>query len=129
MSVYSSGARKIPVVIATGDVDPEGIQVGLDHCDREVRQKEVPLMRRPRRTIVLVEEVRDGPRGKQIIAFVPQWKPDEAVSFPLELVPAKLRSGLQLDSILLAMVNVDAERGDDLFFDNFEEPPKEARPQ
>jgi CheY-like chemotaxis protein len=118
--------RRIPVVMSTAEVDPDAIVFALEYCDREVRRQEVPLSRRPRRSIVLIDDIREGPTGKQVIAFVPQWKADQAVSFPLTLVPEALQGHLKHDGMLLASVNVDAEAGDELFFENFELPPKEG---
>lgn len=117
--------RWIPLVMPTGTVDPDGIEAALERCDLEVRQHKVPITRRPRRAIVLVEEVRESPTGKQVVAFVPQWNPNEAVSFPLELIPEDLHSLVEPNATLLAAVNIDAESGDDLYFDEFERPPEE----
>ncbi len=117
--------RRIPLVIRTSDADPETLQRAFRLCDQEVRQKEIPLTRRPRRAIVLIDGTRKGPNAEEeVIAFIPQWNSEEAVLFPATLVPAQLHSSLEKGRMLLASVNIDAETGDDLFFEDFELPPR-----
>jgi len=91
-------------------------------CEREVLHADLATSRRPRRAIVLVNDILDQRRQKIVEAFVPQWNPHEAVGFPLELVPADLRPKVQPGTTLLASVNIDAESSADLFFGEFELP-------
>jgi len=76
----------------------------------------------------MVDEVVQSPSGPQVIAFVPQWHTNEAVSFPESIVPIRLRAELKKDRFLIARVNTDAELNEDLFFENFELPPDESLP-
>jgi CheY-like chemotaxis protein len=120
--------RRIPVLISTSEALPERIIRGLEACEREVVQNEIPISRRPRRALVMIDEVVQSPNGGQVIAFVPQWRANEAVSFPELIVPIRLRAQLKKDRFLIAWVNTDAELNEDLFFENFEQPPDETLP-
>jgi hypothetical protein len=111
--------RRIPLLIATSDMRPDSIIMGLKNCEREVVFHDVPLARRPRRALVLVEEV----VGDQVNVFIPQWNPNEVVSLPVAMVPEALRPHLQKGNFLVAWVNTDAEQVGDLFFDDFQLPP------
>jgi hypothetical protein len=117
--------RRIPVVLPTSEALPDRIIDGLVTCEREVIKHEIPIGRRPRRALVLIDEVWQG----QVIAFVPQWDPNEAVSFPESIVPAPLRPQLQKDQFLVAWVNTDADLNEELFFEDFELPSDETLPK
>ena len=120
--------RRIPVLIPTSEALPDRIIQGLEACEREVVLHEIPISRRPRRALVMIDEVVQSPNGGQVIAFVPQWRANEAVSFPELIIPDALRAELKKDRILIAWVNTDAELNEDLFFENFELPPDETLP-
>ncbi len=83
---------------------------------------DVPLERRPRRTLVLIEEV----IGDKVSVFVPQWDPNEMINLPVEMIPEALRSRLQTGNFLIAWINTDAEQVGDLFFDDFQLPPADG---
>jgi hypothetical protein len=121
--------RRIPILIPTSEALPDRIVRGLEVCEREVIKHEIPISRRPRRALVMIDEVVQSPHGRQVIAFVPQWDPNEAVSFPESIIPADLRSEVKKGRFLIAWINTDAELNEDLFFDSFELPPDEALPR
>ncbi len=56
---------------------------------------------------------------------MPQWDPDVPITFPESAVPESIRRHLRKDAVLLASVNTDAERREDLYFKDFELPPTE----
>ena len=91
--------RRIPVLISTSEALPDRIIRGLEACEREVVQHEIPISRRPRRALVMIDEVVESPNGRQVIAFVPQWRANEAVSFPEMIVPVALRAKTQKRSV------------------------------
>jgi hypothetical protein len=51
-----------------------------------------------------------------------QWDSKQEVGFPLDLVPKKLQAAVKPGKLLIAEVNIEAERQEDLFFDKFELP-------
>ncbi len=51
-----------------------------------------------------------------------QWNATQEVGFPLDLVPKELQVAVQPGNMLIAEVNIEAARQEDLFFDKFELP-------
>ncbi len=64
------------------------------------------------------------PRGdtKIVKVMMAQWNATQEVGFPLTLVPKKFHAGVKPGKLLIAEVNIEAARQEDLFFDNFELP-------
>jgi hypothetical protein len=117
--------RRIPVLVPGSELRPERIAQGFQQIDQEVIEKQVPLARRPRRALVEIHELVEGPRGRLLTAFVPRWREHEAIVIPEELIPADIRANLKKGTILLASINTEAERSEDLFFEDFELTPDE----
>lgn len=117
--------RRIPVLVPGSELRPQSIAQGFEQIDQEVIQKQPPLSRRPRRAFVEVDELVEGPRGRLLTAFVPRWREHEAIVIPEELVPTDIRASLRKGSILIASINTEAERSEDLFFEDFELTPDE----
>lgn len=116
--------RKIPVLIPGAEMRPSILAPSFQFCEREIRYNHIAISRKPRRSLVLVNDLVEQRQQKIVEAFVPQWNPHEAVGFPLELVPPKLQAEVRAGATLIASVNIDAESSADLFFDNFELPDK-----
>jgi hypothetical protein len=110
--------NKIPVLLSKDEVDSDSLVVALGRCKSEL-EGAIPIWRRPRRTLVRIDEVNQD----LVVAFVPGWNPNEAVRFPRALIPNPLQSTLRPDDRFFASVNTDAEKADDLFFENFEAAP------
>jgi len=109
---------KIPVLLPKDEVGPDTLVSSLIKCRSELRGA-IPQSRRSRRTLVRIDEV----TGDLVVAFVPAWNPDEAVRFPVSIIPMEYRSTLKGDDRFFAHVNTDAEKADDLFFQKFEPAP------
>jgi hypothetical protein len=109
---------KIPVLLPKDEVGPESLINSLIRCRSELGGA-IPQSRRPRRTLVRIDEVSGG----LVVAFVPGWNPDEAVRFPVSIIPTEYQSNLKGDDRFFAHVNTDAEKADDLFFQKFEPAP------
>jgi hypothetical protein len=60
-----------------------------------------------------------------LTVFVPRWREHEAVSLPEDMVPTDIRASLKKGSVLTASVNTEADRIEDLFFEDFELTPDE----
>jgi CheY-like chemotaxis protein len=117
--------RRVPVLIRGSEMRPRIIQSGIEAWEKEVIYKEIPVTRRPRRTFVVLDEIANAANGEMYTVFIPRWREHEAVSLPLDSIPIAVRPGLKKGSILLASVNTEAERIDDLYFENFETTPDE----
>jgi CheY-like chemotaxis protein len=113
--------EKIPVLLSKDDLDPDSLIAGLMKCKSELTGT-VPLSRHPRRTLIRIDEVAQE-RGI-VDAFIPAWNPNQAVRFPLSIIPGQYRSGLKPDDRFFAQVNTDAENAEELFFSGFEPAPK-----
>ena len=110
--------KKIPVLLSKDEVDSESLVAALWQCKSEL-EGVIPTSRRARRTLVRIDDVEQD----LVVAFVPAWNPNEAVRFPRSIIPEPYHSALKPDDRFFASVNIDAEKADDLFFDNFEAAP------
>lgn len=128
-SVLKYSIRKhrkfVPVLIRGSDLLPSVIQEGIGAWEREVISHELPVERRPRRTFVVIDEVANQANGLVYTVLIPRWREHEAVSLPQDSIPSDIRPELKKGSILIANVNTEADRIDDLYFDNFELTPDE----
>ncbi len=117
--------KRVPVLIRGSEMRPRIIQAGIEAWEKEVIHKEIPVARRPRRAFVVIDEVANPVNGETYTVFIPRWREHEAVSLPKDSIPADIRPALKKGSILIASVNTEAEKIDDLYFDNFELTPDE----
>jgi hypothetical protein len=117
--------RRVPVLIRGGKLDPDAIAGGIEAWEQEVINANLPLGRRPRSTIVIIDEVDDGPKGKVLTVFVPRWNQHESVCLPEEMFPKDIRPELKKGRMLTATVNTDAESIEDLYFEDFKLTPDE----
>lgn len=117
-SVIRPFRHKIPVLLPKDEVGSDSLITALIKCRSELEGM-VPQSRRSHRTLVRIDEV----SSELVVAFVPGWNPDEAVRFPLSIMPTEFRSNLKADDRFFAHVNTDAEKADDLFFQKFEPAP------
>lgn len=120
--------RWLPFVIDTQQMDVPNAEVltALKQADEEVRKGVIPRQREPFRTIMTVARI-DAQAGRDIVrVLMGQWKPDQEVGFPLDMIPAHMRNEVKPNGLLLAQVNLDAERVEDLYFDKFELPDPDA---
>lgn len=60
--------------------------------------------------------------SKVVKVMMSQWDATQEVGFPLDLVPKKLQAAVKPGAFLIAEVNIDAERQEELYFDKFELP-------
>jgi hypothetical protein len=67
-----------------------------------------------------IDELASANNGWMHTVFVPRWRPHEAISLPSDSIPADLLPGLKSGSKLIASVNTEAERIDDLYFKDIE---------
>jgi CheY-like chemotaxis protein len=117
--------RRIPVLVPGSELRPERITRGFEQIEQEIMHDQLPLSRRPRRALVEVDEIIQGPRGNLLTVFVPRWREHEAIVLPQEILPKFLRGSVRRGTILIASINTEAERSEDLFFEEFELVPDE----
>jgi hypothetical protein len=109
--------RFIPVVIGTGDANPEVILEGFRLCKKELAG-EFSSTRKPWRALIRVVDL--DLETKSLYVVIPSWNSTEVIRLPLELIPdasqAKLSPGFRFH----AQVNIGSEDQNDLYFEDFE---------
>jgi hypothetical protein len=108
----------IPVVLTRDEADSNGIVNGFRVCAAEMDGIRL-LERKPVRCLIEVLDKRPEGKGSVLDVLVTQWQHSDAVSFPVSMLPSKLRKDTKIGTLLIADVNVGARRSMDLFFQNF----------
>lgn len=115
--------KHIPVLFRRDEVDEDRIAQGFDICLKEIRGEHLPG-RKPWRSLVQIVDIRREDNQKVVDVIVPSWHPKESLRFPASLMPTNLRRRLKCGIHLFAMVNIGAEKAEELFFYDFELAPK-----
>lgn len=102
------------------------LQAALAQADAEARQGLLPAQREPFRTVMTVTRTETLGNRQMVKVLIGQWRADQEVSFPLEMVPEQIRHKVKPNELLIAHVNLDAEQPEDLYFDGFELPDADA---
>jgi hypothetical protein len=119
--------RQIPALIRSpDDLNRSNLQTALLHAENEVQNYQLTRERIPHRTIMTVLRVDLRGTLKIVKVMMSQWSSLQEIGFPLDLIPVKLRSAVKPGSLLIAQVNIEAARSEDLFFDGFESPDTNA---
>ena len=118
--------RQIPALIRSPGLDRANLQTALLQAEAEVQKHQLTRERVPHRTIMTVLRVYERNTSKIVKVMMSQWDSEQEVGFPLDLIPAKLRMAAKPGNLLIAQVNIDAARQEDLFFDEFELPNRDA---
>jgi len=113
----------IPVLLDRDAVDQDALNAGFAKCLRELREGP-PTSRQTLPAIVRVERVSSETGEAVLDVIVSSWNPRKAVRLPLTMLPTALRPSVRMGSRFVADVNIGAETGDELFFDNFREAPE-----
>jgi hypothetical protein len=123
--------RWLPCVLDTGNmgVPDSDIRTALQLADAEAREGIVPRHREPFRTVMTIARTEVQANRMMVRVMIGQWRPNEEVGFPLDMVPEHMRTEIRPNKLLLAQVNLDAECVEDLYFDNFELPDPDALSQ
>jgi hypothetical protein len=124
-SLYASEV----IVAYIPDVMYDIIIKGFETCSQEFRGI-MSFARRPHRTLIHFIDITNDSGEDVAEVFVPGWKRHHAVRFPVSQIPDDLlaRVKRQLDnnqdSWLIARVNTEAEKSEDLYFTLFESAPE-----
>ena len=118
--------RWIPVLLHSTELTHESLQAALLMADKEVREHQVPIERTPHRTIMTVKSIEPRGDSKVVKVVMSQWNASQEVGFPLDLVPNRFQAAVKPGKMLIAQVNIEAARQEDLFFDKFELPDANA---
>jgi CheY-like chemotaxis protein len=115
--------RQIPALLRSPtDLDRVNLQAALLQAEEEVKKHKPTRERIPHRTIMTVQEIEARGSCKLVKVIMSQWNAEQEVRFPLDLIPTKFRALVKRGRMLIAQVNIEAARQEDLFFDQFELP-------
>jgi CheY-like chemotaxis protein len=115
--------RHIPALIRSPEnLDRNHVEAALLQAEKEVYEHKPARERVPHRAIMTVQRIE--PRGsiKIVKVLMAQWNTEHEVGFPLALIPKRFHSAVKPGNLLIAEVNIEADRQEDLFFDKFELP-------
>jgi hypothetical protein len=115
----------VPILLSADEFqDPDIIQSQLNACFREVMDRQIPLHRVARKTLVRIE-TRTMETGVEVVdAVIPGWNPNTKIRFPLELIGEGLWDQVREGAFFSAYVNRGAEKEEDLFLERFELAPE-----
>jgi len=108
--------RNIPVLLNPSDLEPESFEHGIRLCINEFKGEFVPV-RRPWRALVRVEDVDDGKGIDSFFVVVPSWDSNQVIRLFHKDVPENIRSLIVPGKRLHAMVNLGAERYEEIYFE------------
>ena len=114
--------RKIPVVLHRSEADIQSIADSFSRCKEELEGRS-PEWRRPHRSMLVVESFSNQDNVKVIDVTIFN-RDGDIVRLPLELIPEELRDNLREGDLLIADVNIGAERSEDLYFENIQLAPE-----
>jgi len=115
--------RHIPALVRSPDnFDRPHVEAALLQAEREVLGHNPARERVPHRSIMTVQRVEVRGSTRLVKVMMSQWDSKHEVGFPLDLVPKKFQAAVKPGNLLIAEVNIEAERQEDLFFDKFELP-------
>ena len=114
--------RWIPALLHSKELTHESLRAALLMADKEVREHQIPVERIPHRTIMTVKSIESRGTTKVVKVMMSQWDAAKEVGFPLDLVPRNLQAAVKPGNMLIAEVNIEAARQEDLYFDKFELP-------
>lgn len=117
--------RLIPALIRSPEeLTRSKLQSALLQAEQEVCKQFLVRERVPHRTIMTVQRIAPSGTSKIVKVIMSQWSSEQEIGFPLDLVPSNFWPAVKPGRLLIAQVNIEAARSEDLFFDKFELPDK-----
>ena len=116
--------HKIPVLLSKQyDVlNEETLGAGIQKCIAEFKGN-FSRDRKPYRTMVRVLDIDTNYRDYVVDVVISGWRPDIPVPLPLALIREWIDFDPHIGDLLIAKVNVGAEKAEDLYFTDFEIAP------
>lgn len=121
--------RFIPALLhSPTEVTSAKLQAALIQAEQEVLHKNPTQGRIGHRTIMTVQEIetRGSAREKVVKVLMSQWSVEQSVVFPMDRIPSKFHSEVKPGRLLIAQVNIEAAKQEELFFEKFELPKKDV---
>jgi hypothetical protein len=114
--------RWIPSLIHSTNLKRETLITALIEADKEARQNILGKRRIPYRTIMTIQRIINIGSDKVVKVVMSQWDINKEVGFPFRLIPSSLHKYIEPGRMLIAQVNIEANREEELYFDKFEIP-------
>lgn len=115
--------RHIPALVRSpDDFNKAHLEAALLQAEKEVYEQSPPPERVPHRVIMTIKRIEQRASMKIVKVMMAQWDATKEIGFPLDLIPMQFHPEVRSGNFLIAEVNVEAKRQEDLFFDNFELP-------
>lgn len=116
--------HKIPVLLSKqyDILNEETLGAGIQKCKAEF-EGNFSKDRKPYRTIVRVLDIDTNYRDNVVDVVISGWRPDIPVPLPLALIREWIDFEPHIGDLLIAKVNVGAEKAEDLYFTDFEIAP------
>jgi CheY-like chemotaxis protein len=111
--------RRIPALIRSDEASPDNIVKGLELCIGEFNNHFIPA-RKPWPNMFRIDDVEEASNPIQVYVVIPGWNSEEAIRLPLEMFPGDLRQHVKPDERFFAVINLGAEKQEDLYFDAIE---------
>jgi hypothetical protein len=118
--------RWVPELLHSATLDPADLAFAVSRAVCEASGEYLAPARTSYRTLIRVVDVVTRNQVRMARVSISQWQAKTIVAFPVDMVPEFLRDGVVPGALLVAQVNVDAERSEDLFFDDFQAPDPNA---
>lgn len=119
--------RHIPALVRSPEnFDRHHVAEALLQAEMEVQRHSPARERVPHRAVMTVQRVEVHGSTRLVKVMMSQWDSKEEIGFPLDLVPKKFQASVKPGNLLIAEVNIEAQRQEDLFFDKFELPNPDA---
>jgi CheY-like chemotaxis protein len=121
--------RFIPALLhSPTEVTSAKLLAALFQAEQEVLHKKPIRGRIGHRTIMTVQEIetRGVAKDKAVKVLMSQWSVEQSVVFPMDRIPSKFHSEVKPGRLLIAQVNIEASKQEELFFENFELPNQDA---
>ena len=111
--------RKIPVILELDEIEPDALARGVETFQLELEGKFRPE-RKPRRTLVRVDEIVGEGSKPFALVVVPAWHTLAKIRVYLDEFPDPIRESIGDGQRMYAKTNLGAEETQDLFFVEWE---------
>jgi len=110
--------KYIPVILKPAEYNEDTLIAALEKSINEFKGN-FESDRKSWRTLIRIEDV-DPNNPQNFYAIVPAWNSREAIALNLELLPPEFSNLVKPEARFYAQVNIGTEKGNELFFSNWE---------
>ncbi|HWO23022.1 MAG TPA: hypothetical protein VNO30_29980 [Kofleriaceae bacterium] len=113
--------QRIPALLRPDELDVDTIAHAFESCALEFRNEFVQT-RKPWKTLIRIEDIHADPgREAAVDVCLPSWNRNVMVKLQRSELPEWMHAKLVADAHFYAVVNIGAERPEDLYFSKWSE--------